>query len=170
MIKIYYLYKENDGVPIYVGSTKQDLVLRRENHLSDHRGGTPIKKWILDNKVGSGRDIKIKLIEECSLDDRYERESYWIRHYKTKLNIKIGASHTDETKKHLSLKLKGRKMTEEQTEKIREAQKKKIKKLQINGVVFDGVNDAYRKTGISAGYLSRMLNNKIQNKLNASYI
>jgi predicted GIY-YIG superfamily endonuclease len=71
MVTIYCIEDINDLK--YVGSTTQKLKQRFTNHISDKRC----------NKTCSSRELNLENsiiypLEECSKEDRREREKYWI--------------------------------------------------------------------------------------------
>lgn len=162
-IKIYFLYLEVDEKPVYVGSTKQELRLRRENHLSDKRGNTLIKNWIKEQKSDSvGKHIKIKLIEHCSAKNRYKREAYWTKVLKTKLNTKEGVKHTEDHKKKVSEWMSKRVVSKKTLQKMSDSQNKKS--VVIDSVKYASINEASDKTGISLGLISSVCSGKRNSK------
>lgn len=70
---------------IYIGQTMHSLTRRFKTHLNRAvRGETSYPLAHAIRKYG--RDsFRIELIEECSLDALNERESYWIKNYKSNL-------------------------------------------------------------------------------------
>lgn len=160
-MKIYYLCLTFDLTPMYVGSTKQKLQTRKENHMSDSRGDTPVKAWIKKlRSLDLIKYLKIVLIEETTKENRYEREIYWTNFYKTKLNYKIGNKHTEEHKNKISKMRKGILLSESTKEKMKAFQKTKAKAVIINNVEYSSINLASMITGISGGLISSVCNKK----------
>jgi hypothetical protein len=160
---------------VYVGSTSQDLKLRRENHLSDFRVKSKKTEWIKKEKNGGrGRNIRIVLIENCSNDDRYIRENYWITHYRNMgiklLNITDAITTSDKQKriaKKTILKTMENPLVKEN---IRLALFKRRKGVFVNGVEYKGVNEASRITGISAGLISSIAGGRKSNMYKVRYV
>ena len=166
MVKIYYLYEVGVGHPMYIGSTKQSLKLRRENHLSDHRGNTKVKEWIKHIKgTGVGLNLGIMLIENCDENVRYIREEYWTKVLNTPLNIKFAQKHTQEHKLFISERLKGLKRSEKTKMKIKEGQKKVA--VNIDGVDYVSIHEASRQTKISCGQICSVLRGYKKSKLHS---
>lgn len=74
---------EFEGKIIYVGVTKQkDIFHRFSAHKSAAKtgksGADKLGKWLLANPLYS-----IKILEYVKMDERFERERYWIGFYKT---------------------------------------------------------------------------------------
>lgn len=157
-MKIYYLCTESNNTPVYIGSTNQELKLIRENHLNDFRNNKEKSEWIKNEKNGGlGKHIKIVLLEMCSKEDRYNRENYWIYFY-LNLGVKL-FNITDalttsikqkETAKNTMINLMKNPIIKE---KIKNAQLRKRRKIIINNIEYNGINEASRITGISAGLL-----------------
>ncbi len=74
MIKIYKIIDHTNN-DIYIGSTKRELRFRLYGH-----------KWDAKNRIQptascsiiNNNQYTIELIEECLVNNRYEREQYWI--------------------------------------------------------------------------------------------
>ena len=71
MVSIYMIEDINDMK--YVGSTVKKLNKRLSDHRYDKRSG----KYYSSSKLNLDNCIII-LLEECNLEDRKEREGYWI--------------------------------------------------------------------------------------------
>lgn len=174
-MKIYYLCTNENNVPVYVGSTSQDLKLRRENHLSDFRNKSKKTEWIKKEKgKGVGKNIRIVLIENCRNEDRYIRENYWITHYRN-MGIKLlnitDAITTSDKQKSVARKTILKTMENPLVkENIKRALFKRRKRVCINGVEYDGINQASRITGISAGLISLIANGRKSNIYKVTYI
>ena len=76
MISIYKIEDINDLA--YVGSTGQTLNAR----LSGHRGDKKNGRYCSSSKLNLDNCI-ITLLEECSKEERKQREKYWINHLDT---------------------------------------------------------------------------------------
>jgi len=157
-MKIYYLHIEGDTTPLYIGSTNQELKIRRENHLSDQRGDTPIKKWIREIKSrNDSKKLQIKEIEDCTELNRWEREAFWTLHYKPKLNTKVGVHHSEEHKKRVSNWMTNLKISDETRNKMCRSKKILYVPVIINGIKYASITYASLKTKISAGLICSVL-------------
>jgi hypothetical protein len=137
--KIYFLHS-GDKVPRYIGSTTQDLKVRRQNHASDFRLGSPKIKW-----AKSVERVEIELIEECKIAARYDREAYWTEVYSdTVLNINKGTKHTEEFKIFISKALTGLKRPKENYKKAALARGVPVI---FNGKKYPSLHHAARETG-----------------------
>jgi len=74
MVKIYCIEDINDLK--YVGATKQKLIRRFSKHKSNKKLG---EGNCSSNKLNLEYSIIYEL-EECSEEDRHDRERYWINH------------------------------------------------------------------------------------------
>ena len=80
-IYIYGLYDSKDEDDIrYIGKTNNPKV-RIYSHLKRKDTNQDKVSWIKD-VLDSGREIKMKIIEECELSNWKEREVYWISEYR----------------------------------------------------------------------------------------
>lgn len=156
MKKVYFLKEENGDIPRYVGLTKQDLKLRRENHLSDFRGNTHKIKWIQYCKENNIK-IEIVLIGEWDDDFAKQQEEYWIRYYWERripiLNEKAGWIHTEEFKDRMRDKFLGRSYSKKTLKRMKAAQMRKAKKVFANGKLFNSIREAANKLGLSKGFV-----------------
>lgn len=78
MAKIYKIYNPNEPeTPIYVGSTTSSLCERFSKHKYDFiNNKTSTMSHILFQEYAD--DLKIELLEECSIDERHIREQFYI--------------------------------------------------------------------------------------------
>jgi len=116
-----YLLKEKNNADIkYVGQTIRPLKKRLLSHIDETKRKIRLGKqlthkenWINKHlKQGTQKNIEINLIEECDLNELNEKEIFWIDFYKSEklTNIDSGGkriTHTDETRKKISLANKG---------------------------------------------------------------
>lgn len=136
-VKIYAL-RHPDTLEIrYVGKTVRSLSRRLGNHIANAKGNKHNKhlsNWIL-KLLAVGKRPLIELIEECDYSIWQEREKYWISKYPNLINLtnggdgceglihneaakekirlsKIGFKHSEEFKKNMSNRLKGKPLTE----------------------------------------------------------
>ena len=127
MISIYKIEDINDLT--YVGSTSTTLNRRLSQHRSDKRLGhyCSSSKLNLDNCI-------ILLLEECSKENRKQRESYWINHIDCVNDLKLDHDNKKYTKEYRQ-KNKGRiqeyreKNKEKLNAKMREYNEKNKEKL-----------------------------------------
>lgn len=129
--KIYYLTSDLDNeIPVYVGKTiKTNLKDRLSQHIYEAKTRALKNKkdaW-LRKRLRQKANIKICLIETTNKDWQ-EREKYWILEYSKLYNLKNhtlggegapGNTHSEETRKKISTKLKNRKLSQEHIENIR---------------------------------------------------
>lgn len=142
-----YALKHPDTQEIrYIGKTTRTLSRRIGNHVANAKGNKHNKHlshWIL-KLLQEGKRPIIQLIEECNELNWKEREIYWISQYKNLINLTIGGdgcegySHDQEAiekcrqanlgKKHstefkvaMSLRLKGKPLSNAHKEKIKQA-------------------------------------------------
>ena len=85
--KVYGI--EFEGEIVYVGVTNQDIRQRISSHQSHskngHRGAKKFGEWLKKSPIFS-----VKILEYCSVKEKFEREMHWIEFYNTyeKLNSK----------------------------------------------------------------------------------
>jgi hypothetical protein len=129
--ELYGLYCPNTDILKYIGITKNGLNRRLNNHLKSPTNQF-IASWFNDLKLENKKPI-IKQIKEChSYDELLESEITEIAKYRKlgfdlynladggNINPMLGKTHSEETRKKISLIHKGRKMTEEQKLKRKE--------------------------------------------------
>jgi hypothetical protein len=77
MARVYKLYNENQ---IYIGSTKKPLEVRLAEHIITHYNHTKGNKYVISSFdiIDSGC-FAIELIEECTSENRYQREQFYIK-------------------------------------------------------------------------------------------
>lgn len=140
MEKISCIYKiENlDNHKLYIGQT-QDYNSRKNSHLSSLRRGKSANKYLQSsfNKHGEDR-FQFSIVEQCPVDKLDERERYWIQQlhsYEHGYNMDFGGGG-----------IRGYHFTDEQKEKIRNANKGRIvseetkRRMRENHADFSGVN------------------------------
>jgi len=118
MVKIYFIVDINGLV--YVGSTSQELKERFASHKS-------IKKYNTDNTCSSILDLDnayIECIEECTEDNRREREKYWINNIDCVNKIKYDFDSKKYKKEYYE---KNREKRNQQNKEYYEKNKEKIK-------------------------------------------
>jgi len=105
MVSIYLIEDINDMK--YVGSTTQELAQRLRSHRSDQRLARP-NKYYSSSKLNLYNCIIIEL-ESCDLEDRMEREKYWINKLDTVNDRKLNGVDKDKKKEYnKEYKLKNR--------------------------------------------------------------
>lgn len=118
---VYILYcKNKEGV--YVGKSI-DPRRRHREHLTEAKNPRIKRQFWVASIINSGFKLEIDIVEECTTDDVDFYESLYIALLKN-LNIPLmnltnggdgiyGFSHTEETKRKIGIKSKGRKMSPE---------------------------------------------------------
>jgi len=134
MITIYCIEDINDLK--YVGSTKQKLNQRLKGHKHDKKNN----RNTCSSEIMDLDNCKIYEIEKCSIEDRYEREKYWINEIDCINKIKYLGRPVSLHKYNISDKRKivEKRYKEKHKEKIREKrntpeykEKSKIYKKQL---------------------------------------
>jgi group I intron endonuclease len=147
MIGVYAILNLSDG-KMYIGSGVH-VPSRFGTHLGTLRKGTNHNRYLQEawDKDGEG-NFSFLLLEECSLGQQREREQYWLDNVVDKYNIspsskdgtfaeehkrriaqsKVGVPRSEETKRKLSEKLRGRRVTfsEEHRKHLSEARRRNI--------------------------------------------
>ncbi len=69
---------------MYIGSSKSVYNRWKQNHLPQLTSGNHYNQHLQNawNKYGKD-NFELKIIEECNIDIVFEREGYWIEHYKS---------------------------------------------------------------------------------------
>lgn len=126
---IIYKITDNTNNSIYIGSTKQSLKLREQNHKRLYKSylkGGEIKGYTASFDILKNNDYKIELIEETN--DIKIREQYWIEtldcinKINAKVNIKKYQADWYEDNKERILE-KAKQYSNDNTDKIKEYQK-----------------------------------------------
>lgn len=192
--KIYGLKLIGDSDIKYIGRTMQKLNLRLGNHLSDFRLKTPKVKWCKKNKD----NIEIILLEDNieTLEKANEREKYHISKFgiDNLLNVSTGGpggsglKHTEKRrlessnrmKKNNPMKnkevanrvaqiMKGRKLSEEQKEKISKSGigkgMKPLIQYDLSGnkiKEFDGPTQVYNELGFDISSIAKCCKGKVK--------
>lgn len=133
-VKIYKLIDPNTNMVKYVGKTVASLAKRLCNHIDNaknNKHNKHLSNWILKLLSENKKPI-IELIEECNNETWIEKEKYWISFYSNLVNLTLGGDgalgfcHTPETIEKLRLVNKGRKHTEEFKKQVSDRHKGKI--------------------------------------------
>lgn len=155
-VRIYVLKHPNTLEVRYVGKTVRSLSRRLGNHIANAKGNKHNKhlsNWILKVLAEDKRPI-IELLEECEHSVWQEREKYWISQFTNLINLTIGGDdcegfihnqatieklrninkgrkHTKEFKEQMSLRLKGKPLTEEHKANIGKANRGRKASLEL---------------------------------------
>ena len=88
--KIYRIVDNTNG-NVYVGSTKLDLERRISLHISNNKN--PNNSNCSSDIIIQNNDYFYEIIEECDLNNRKERERYYINHTENCINtLKLNGS------------------------------------------------------------------------------
>lgn len=131
MYKIYYLTSEKDkNNPVYIGVTRNTLLRRLSGHKNDaKKGNCKVHNWIT-NRISSGYNIKIELIDEIDDVNIYFWEDFHIDLFKSwgfclknmlysgysPLNVNNKGKMSQESRQKLSLLNKGKILSREQVQ------------------------------------------------------
>jgi len=166
---IYYIYTLSHPITNeirYVGKTV-NLKNRYKQHLYDkitsHKAN-----WVQSLRKDNLKPI-LAVIEECTKDNWEEREIYWISQYDNLTNHRKGGQGnsdyvqitSEETRKKLSEAHKGRKLSAEQKQKIKQNSKPKRKVL-INGIEYESLMEASRQLNLKPNIILSRLKTKKQ--------
>lgn len=171
------------GPKIYIGQTK-DLSNRLSGHFSYLRRGIHKNPHLQAawNKYGED-EFDFEVIEECNESIRDERERFWITFFnsldrKSGYNIESGGlenkHHSEESRKLISDKAKGRKVSDESRLKMSLSRKGRIKSRQeceklsksLKGRVF--TKEHCEK--ISKGLIGRKMSDEARQRMSASHL
>lgn len=98
-----YILSSKSSDKTYIGSTTQKLSYRFSHHIchyKEYQQGKRTKNVSSFELIKLG-DAYIELLEECTLENRYERERYWIENTPTCINlIKKPRRSNDENKQY----------------------------------------------------------------------
>lgn len=119
--KIYIIFSHK-GPKVYIGSTKKHLLC---NRISDHKSKYRMKN---KNRCTSADlfdeygidDCSYKLLEECHIANRNEREQYWIDFYPTTINANKVIRTVESDKQRITIARHKRFENPEYRAKIRE--------------------------------------------------
>jgi hypothetical protein len=80
-VKIYKITCNLTGL-CYYGSTKKKLITRLSEHKNDYKRFLNGRlRFLTSFDIIKNNDYKIELIEECFIDNKKEREGYYIRKF-----------------------------------------------------------------------------------------
>lgn len=195
MTGIYCIFSNIDKNKIYIGSAK-NITTRIKRHLSELKNNKHNNKKMQNyfNKH-SLDNFNYRVLVLCSEEELIVKEQFYLDFLKPYFNVLKkaysleGYKHTEYSKIRISIKNKGRKMTEEQIKKgvlSRKGQKtvkgikrsdttkKKIsdskkKKVIYNNIVYESLIEVSEITKIPYSSLYAMITNKYNNKLNLKY-
>jgi len=120
-----YIFKNKINNKVYVGQSKHPTK-RKNEHLSCARDGVDSKLYWAIRKYGEDNFI-FEIIEECEDETTNQREEYWIKYYdsfENGYNLTTGGDHyrlADEVKHKIGSAFRGKSLTEEHKQKLREA-------------------------------------------------
>ena len=170
MVIIYKLYFKEKPMNIYIGITKGKLGKRKKNHLSDcKKKNTKKTKW-LTKYISKGFDLIIEPLEICHLDIALNLEKdiineYSLQGFKLYNSNKGGGGklkQTSHTKKKISESNKGRKLTQEQYEKLLLYHKNRIKEISLE--TREKLSKALKGRKLSKSHIEKLKLNHVGNK------
>lgn len=87
-VAVYSVIDDLNGLPVYIGTTKTGIKVRMRSHVSDAISGSklPIHEWMRQRPGG----FYVRVIEYVPVEQREDRERYWISQYSTLLNVTDG--------------------------------------------------------------------------------
>ena len=101
MCSIYKLYVEGRD-EVYVGSTKGSLAKRLWTHKNDlERSKTEKRSLSTACSLFALGDVKIQLLESCTVENRYQRERYWVENTQHVVNRYIPGRTHQERKEYM---------------------------------------------------------------------
>ena len=124
-----YTFKNLLNDKVYVGQTNNPQK-RKHEHLFEARNGADKLLYYAIRKYGE-ENFLFEVIEDCEDGQANEREVFWISHFNSfedGYNMTTGGdhfSHSEETKHKIGDAFRGRPLSEEHKQKLREANKGK---------------------------------------------
>lgn len=124
-----YTFKNLLNDKVYVGQTNNPQK-RKHEHLLEAKNGTEKLLYYAIRKYGE-ENFLFEVIEDCEDELANEREVFWIGHfnsYENGYNMTTGGdhfSHSEETKYKIGYAFRGKHLSEEHKQKLREANKGK---------------------------------------------
>ena len=124
-----YTFKNLINHKVYVGQTNNPKK-REYEHLLEAREGSKKLLYYAIRKYGE-ENFLFEVIETCPDESANEREVFWIRHFdsfENGYNMTTGGdhfSHSEETKDKIGNFFRGKQLSEEHKQKLREANKGK---------------------------------------------
>ena len=95
---IIYRIVDNTNGNVYVGSSKLDLEKRISLHISNYKN--PNSSNCSSSIIIQNNDYFYEIIEECDLNNRKERERYYINHTEKCINtIKLNGTSIEDKRK-----------------------------------------------------------------------
>lgn len=94
-MKIYALFdcRYPDTV-VYIGSTKCRLSTRLDGHLD--KPSPNMAEWI---KVVGRKNVCIRQLEVCDVQERAQRETFHMSNYEDLLNVRMPTAHVSDTRR-----------------------------------------------------------------------
>lgn len=172
---VYKILNKTTG-KFYIGSSN-NVKRRWKEHINDLNKNKSHSIYLQRawNKYGED-NFTFEILEECKIENQLEKEQIYLdklKPWKRKIGYNIeeyarggskcgnknhfyGKHHSEETKKQLSQKHKGKFLTYNHKQSLREnsPNKKKIICLTTE-IIYDSIMDAYRQTNISAQNIIR---------------
>ena len=141
----------------YVGQTRK-LKERFSSHKFDLRDNYHKANWIKKlERLNVLDELKMEVLEECTIEELNEKEKYWIKYYKDQGNKLVNCTDGGDTHytlnpdsiKRMSEKLKGmflgRKLSDETKKKISEKHKGKKLSDEHKKAIGSGLKKAYNE-------------------------
>jgi flagellar motor protein MotB/predicted GIY-YIG superfamily endonuclease len=160
----------------YIGQTRRKLEDRLHGHKYDRRDNYYKINWVKKlERLNLLEELKIELLEECAIEELNEKEKYWIKFYKDQGNKLVNCTNGGDTNyvvnpeviKRVSEKLRGmflgRKLTEETKRKISKKHKGKILSDEHKKAIKNSLNKFYENNTIKPKTIEQ--NKKISESL-----
>lgn len=178
------IYKITNPIgQIYIGQSKRIGDRWNAHKLDCIKKNSKVAKSL--NIFGFNNHI-FEIVEKCDIDDLYEKEKFWIKHFDTfdtehGLNQQSGGfkkfkvSFSDVHKKNLCISQIGNTNTKGKPKSKEHAAKVGLKKRKnvidtVTGKIYNGVREASNDTIYNYSYLVSMLNGRAKNKTTLKYV
>lgn len=123
-----YSITSDKGNKVYIGSTKISLARRKATHRHDSKREVYCSSRIIIDEYGWENCI-FTVLEECLLEQRYERERWYIEN--TEHTVNKGIPGTTIKERNISYRQKNKEEIREQQKRYRESNRERINKQKL---------------------------------------